>query len=140
MESDSLILVVDDDPQNIQMLGTLLRNEKYQVSIAMNGQQALERVRHASPDLILLDVLMPDMDGIETCKRLKEEENSRNVPVIFLTALSDVADINKGFDVGGVDYVTKPFNAPELLRRVETQLKLYKTSKELARLKNRLDR
>jgi CheY-like chemotaxis protein len=137
MDGESLILVVDDDPQNIQILGTLLRNEKYQVSIAMSGQQALERVRHSSPDLILLDVLMPDMDGVETCNKLKEDESSRDIPVIFLTALTDVKDINQGFDAGGVDYVTKPFNAAELLRRVETQLKLYKTSRELALLKNK---
>jgi CheY-like chemotaxis protein len=94
MSDKGHILIVDDTQQNIQVLGTMLRAEDYQISVAMNGLQALERVEHIAPDLNLLDVMMPELDGIETCKRLKANDKTKDIPVIFLTALAD--------------YVTKP--------------------------------
>lgn len=138
MSDKGHILIVDDTQQNIQVLGTMLRAEDYQISVAMNGLQALERVEHIAPDLILLDVMMPELDGIETCKRLKANDKTKDIPVIFLTALTDIDDRMRGFDVGGADYVTKPFEGPELLRRVETHLTLYKTMQELANMKKNL--
>ena len=138
MSDKGHILIVDDTQQNIQVLGTMLRAEDYQISVAMNGLQALERVEHIAPDLILLDVMMPELDGIETCKRLKANDKTKDIPVIFLTPLTDIDDRMRGFDVGGADYVTKPFEGPELLRRVETHLTLYKTMQELANMKKNL--
>ena len=138
MSEKGHILIVDDTLQNIQVLGTMLRAEDYQVSVAMNGQQALEGTARVDPDLILLDVMMPEMDGIEVCKRLKADEKTKDIPVIFLTALTEIDDRMRGFDVGGADYVTKPFEGPELLRRVETHLTLHQTMKELAQMKQNL--
>ena len=122
---DSRILIVDDTQKNIQVLGTVLRKEDYQINVAQNGLQALESVEKVKPDLILLDVMMPELDGFETCKRLKESSQTKDIPVIFLTAKTETEDIVKGFELGGVDYVTKPFNTTELLVRVNTHLTLY---------------
>src|SRR5512144_2160882 len=106
----SRILVVDDTPANIQTLAGTLREKGYQLSVATNGKQALEVVERVCPDLILLDVMMPEMDGFETCRRLKASDASKEIPVIFLTARVETADIVKGFELGAVDYVAKPFN------------------------------
>src|SRR5262249_40496388 len=119
---NSRILVVDDTPANIQALAGTLKAKGYQISVATNGRQALEIVGRLRPDLILLDVMMPEMDGFETCRQLKASEATRDIPVIFLTARTETADIVKGFELGAVDYVAKPFNAHELLARVHTHL------------------
>ena len=132
------ILIVDDALENIQVLGTMLRGEGYKVNAAMNGIQALKQVEKAPPELILLDVMMPELDGIETCKRLKEDDRTKDIPVVFLTSRSELSDMVVGFDMGAADYVTKPFDGPELLRRVETNLKLYQTQKELTELRKRI--
>jgi len=124
MVKKSLILTVDDKPQNLQFLGTLLSNNGYEVVMAQSGPQALTFVKSEFPDLILLDVMMPEMDGYEVCEELKAEFPTHNIPVIFLTAKSDAQDILKGFDVGGVDYVTKPFHSAELLARIKTHIEL----------------
>src|ERR1700675_2628927 len=126
------ILVVDDTPANIQTVAGILKGKGYQLNIAVNGKQALEALERARPDLILLDVMMPEMDGIETCRRIKDSEAWRDIPVIFLTAKTEVADIVKGFDVGAVDYVGKPFNAHELLARVNTHLTIDQLRRSLA--------
>lgn len=131
---NSRILVVDDTLANLQALSGTLRDTGYQVSVATSGTQALEAVRRLVPDLILLDVMMPEMDGFETCRRLKEAERSRAIPVIFLTARTETADIVKGFELGAVDYVPKPFNAPELLARVNTHLTMDRLHRENERL------
>ncbi|MBT3924045.1 MAG: diguanylate cyclase [Nitrospina sp.] len=123
------ILLVDDIPLNIEILFQTLKARNYQISMANNGAKALELVPNLQPDLILLDIMMPEMDGIETCKRLKADESTRNIPVIFITAKSETEDIVKGFQVGGVDYITKPFRLEEVLARVETHLRLRKTSR-----------
>ncbi len=134
------ILIVDDAAKNIQLLGTILREEGYQINVARNGWQALDVVAQMPPDLILLDVMMPELDGFETCKKLKENPATRAIPVIFLTARADTEDIVKGFELGAVDYVTKPFNAAELLSRVGTHLELKATRETLAELADKLSK
>ncbi len=128
----SRILVVDDTPANIQALAAILKERGYQISVATNGQQALDALGRVQPDLILLDVMMPGLDGFETCRRLKAAEQWRQIPVIFLTAKTDTADIVQGFELGAVDYVAKPFNAHELLARVNTHLTIDELRRSLA--------
>jgi class 3 adenylate cyclase len=128
----SRILVVDDTPANIQMLSSTLKDKGYQISVATNGRQALEVVARLRPHLILLDVMMPEMDGFETCRHLKESAATNDIPVIFLTARTETTDIVKGFEVGAVDYVAKPFNAHELLARVNTHLTMDQLRRSLA--------
>ncbi len=128
----SRILVVDDTPANIQTLAGALKPRGYQISVATHGRQALEALARVRPDLILLDVMMPEMDGYETCRRIKASEDWRHIPVIFLTARVETADIVRGFEVGAVDYVAKPFNVHELLARVETHLTLDELRRSLA--------
>src|SRR5437867_12010140 len=98
------ILVVDDTPANIQTVAAILKGKGYQLSVATNGKQALDVLEKIRPDLILLDVMMPELDGFETCQRIKSAEAWRDIPVIFLTAKTDTADIVKGFEMGAVDY------------------------------------
>ena len=116
------ILIVDDTIQNIQVLGTILKEANYQINVAQDGQQALDSIEKVLPDLILLDIMMPVMDGFETCTRLKADEKTQDIPIIFLTAKVEAEDIVRGFELGAVDYVTKPFNAAELFVRVESHL------------------
>src|SRR5512139_3240011 len=126
------ILVVDDTPANLQALAGILKEKGYQISVATNGKQALDVLARVRPDLILLDVMMPEMDGFETCRRLKASEQWSQIPVIFLTAKTDTADIVQGFEAGAVDYVGKPFNAHELLARVNTHLTMDQLRRSLA--------
>jgi class 3 adenylate cyclase len=130
----SRILVVDDTPANIQTLSATLKEKGYQISVATNGKQALEAVKRVRPDLVLLDVMMPEMDGFETCRLLKASVSTSDIPIIFLTARTDTADIVKGFELGAVDYVPKPFNAHELLARVNTHLTMDRLHRENERL------
>jgi two-component system, sensor histidine kinase and response regulator len=125
------ILIVDDNPTNLGALFDYLRGAGFRVLVAENGESALQRVAYAQPDIILLDVLMPGIDGFETCRRLKETEIGRETPVIFLTALSETVDKVKGFAVGGVDYITKPLQYEEVFVRVNTHLTLRKLQKDL---------
>lgn len=125
MSDKSSILIVDDNPQNISVLGTLLRQENYRVIIAQNGVEALEALDKIEPELILLDILMPELDGFETCKQIKKNPEMEAVSVIFLTAKDNKVDMLKGFEVGGADYITKPFNSDLLLARVKTHIKLH---------------
>ncbi|WP_163337785.1 response regulator [Desulfopila sp. IMCC35008] len=119
-----LILVVDDNPQNIQVLGSLLMKQEYEIGVAQNGVIALEFIKERIPDLILLDIMMPEMDGLELCKSLKKNSHYSHIPVIFLTAKAETDDIVRGFEAGGVDYVTKPFVTAELLARVKAHLEI----------------
>ncbi len=119
-----LILIVDDIPKNLQVLSSILNKEGYQISFAANGSQALSVVNTTDPDLILLDIMMPEMDGYEVCKILKSQEETRDIPVIFLTGKAETDDIIEGLKIGAVDYITKPFNSTELLTRVKTHLEL----------------
>lgn len=118
------ILIVDDEPNNLQLLRQILKG-KYQLSMATDGHQAIEIAHKMQPDLILLDVMMPGLDGYETCIRLKSEPKTTRIPVIFITAKTDVLDEKKGFEVGAVDYITKPVSGPIVLARVATHLALY---------------
>ncbi len=119
-----LILLVDDTPANLELLVDCLSDHGFEVSVAIDGEAALKQSQVVCPDLILLDVMMPGIDGFETCRRLKDNELTKDIPVIFLTALSDQDHILKGFSVGGVDYVIKPIFQQELLARVRTHLQI----------------
>ena len=125
------ILVVDDIRENVRLLVDALGNEGYRVRPALSGKAALEAANMEAPDLILLDILMPEMDGYEVCKALKTHMGLKDVPVIFLSALGEVADKVKGFSAGGVDYISKPFQTEEVLARIETHLTLRRLSLEL---------
>lgn len=118
------ILVVDDIKKNIQVLGSILGKEGYAVSYATDGSKALEMTTTDDFDLILLDVMMPGIDGFEVCRRLKEERKTQEIPILFLTAKSEQDDIVRGLQQGAVDYLTKPFNTAELLARVKTHMTL----------------
>ena len=120
----TLILIVDDISRNIHVLGSMLKEKDYRISAATSGKQALEILEGLKPDIILLDIMMPEMDGFEVCQKIKANPEAKDIPVIFLTALTDMENILKGFAVGGIDYVTKPFHSEELLARVNTHLEL----------------
>lgn len=130
-ENNFLILIVDDIPKNIQLLGKILENRGYRVLAATDGEQALKAAERHSPDLILLDIMMPGLSGYDVCGELKADEELSEIPVIFLTARSDEEDIIKGFELGGSDYVTKPFNSGELLVRIQTHLSLKKARDQI---------
>ena len=118
------VLVVDDNNSNLKVIGSLLYSEGYDTSFAHSGAEALEAVPILKPDLILLDIAMPEMDGIEACRILKSNINSKDIPIIFLTAKVESEDIINGFKIGAVDYITKPYNSTELLARVKTHVDL----------------
>ena len=118
----------DDVPKNLQILGKILRNQRYKVAAATSGGQALDMIGKIRPDLVLLDIMMPGMDGFEVCKEIKSRPETADIPIIFLTARTETDDIVKGFSAGAVDYVTKPFNSAELLARVRNHLELKRLS------------
>lgn len=117
------ILIVDDEPNNLQVLRQILKDH-YQLLFASNGEKALQAVASHQPHLILLDIMMPGMNGYETCEQLKRDSTTQHIPVIFVTAMSEMEDEAKGFDVGAVDYIQKPVSGPVVLRRVQTHLSL----------------
>lgn len=127
----SRILIVDDNPKNIQVLANHLTNDDYEVEYASNGKDAVHMIEKEDFDLILLDVMMPGIDGFETCRRIKKIESKKHIPVIFVTAKTDLDSLTLGFEYGGVDYVSKPFKADELLLRVSTHIELKKTRDKL---------
>ncbi|MBD3321518.1 MAG: response regulator [Chitinivibrionales bacterium] len=117
------ILVVDDAEENIDVLLELLGDD-YDVSVAMDGETALEDISETRPDLILLDIMMPGMDGFEVCRRLKADPETSSIPIIFITGKTETEDMVKGYDLGAADYVTKPFNPPELMARLKAHLRI----------------
>ncbi len=131
MDRDAKILIVDDVPENLRVLGQILDTRNYEVSFAMDGQQAIESAKADMPDLILLDINMPVMDGYQACLELKANPKTKAIPVIFLTAKNETEDLVKGFDYGAVDYVTKPFSSKELLQRVKTHIELKQSKEDL---------
>lgn len=131
--SDYTILMVDDSPLNLKVLGGTLHEREYEVEYATCGKKALEWIEKVKFDLILLDIMMPEMDGYEVCRRIREDQQYNDIPIIFITAKTDADSIVKGFEAGGQDYITKPFDANELLARVKTHIEL-KVSKQ--KLKN----
>ena len=127
----SKILIVDDFPANLDLLRQTLESKAYNISVALSGEVALSIVRRAVPDLVLLDVMMPGMDGFETCRRLKANPTTADIPVIFLTAKDEPDSVLEGFRAGGIDYITKPFQNEEVLLRIETHLKIDRLTKVL---------
>jgi DNA-binding response OmpR family regulator/anti-sigma regulatory factor (Ser/Thr protein kinase) len=132
------ILIVDDQPINVQLLRRKLEREGLQVVPAYSGLEALELINKAKPDLILLDVMMPDMDGIEVCRRLQAEAETRSIPVIFVTARTSKEGKIEGLSVGAVDYITKPIDLDETLARVQTQLRFLAVNRDIISLQSRL--
>ncbi len=133
------ILVVDDQPINVQLLKRKLEREGIRVAAAYNGVEALQHVAKDKPDLILLDVMMPDMDGIEVCQRLQADEETRGIPVIFITARTGKESKIEGLGVGAVDYITKPIDLDETLARVQTQLRFVAINRQMIDLQRRLE-
>ncbi|MGH1396363.1 MAG: hybrid sensor histidine kinase/response regulator [Trichormus sp.] len=130
--NNNSILIVDDIPANIKILFVILNQAGFKVSVAKNGKSALKKAEETLPHLILLDVIMPDMDGFETCRQLKENPKTKNIPVIFMTARSDLVDKVKGLKIGAVDYITKPIEYEEVLARINVHLELRRTQLKLA--------
>ena len=124
VSSKNNILIVDDTPENLSVLRQLLTERGYVVRPALSGEIALKAIKTQVPDLILLDIMMPGMDGYEVCSILKAEETTAHIPIIFISALTEVGGILKAFQKGGVDYITKPFRTEEVLARVKTHLEL----------------
>lgn len=133
-----LILIVDDNNSNLQVLGALLSQKGYEIATATDAEKALEFLENDYPDLILLDVMMPGTNGYELCQKIKTKEKLHEIPVLFLTALTDPDDIVKGFDSGAVDYISKPFNNAELLARIRTHVGLKRAKDELKVLRGTL--
>ncbi len=128
--SDFLILIVDDTEANIRLLSHVLRGEGFTPIVAFNGTDAIDLIQSREPDLVLLDIMMPDMTGYEVCAEINKIDKLKDIPIIFLSALSETRDKVEGFDVGGVDYITKPFQKDEILARIRTHLFLSKLQKE----------
>lgn len=126
-----LILIVDDNPNNLEVIFNILTQSGFEIAVAVNGESALEQVKEDPPDLILLDILMPGINGFETCKHLKSDPLTHDIPIIFMTALDDVVDKVKGLSLGAVDYISKPFAEEEVLARVRVHLKLRSLMKAL---------
>jgi two-component system sensor histidine kinase/response regulator len=124
MNKDLNILIVDDNPENLRVVSTFLQPEGYKISLAFDGQGALDILKSHPIDLILLDVMMPDISGFELCAKIKSKKDWSHIPIIFLTAKNETESIVKGFEVGGADYVSKPFNPPELSARVKNHIAL----------------
>ena len=140
VERSQSILVVDDAPANLQLLAHMLQRRGYKVQPAPSGPRALEAARSTPPDLILLDVMMPGMDGYEVCKRLKADEQTCQIPIIFLSALGDIDDKVRAFAAGGVDYIPKPFQTEEVLVRVETHLALRELQRKFEAANSELEK
>ena len=128
---EPIILIVDDNVENIKVVGIVLQNSGYELIIAQDGYEALKFIKEVKPDLILLDIMMPGINGYEVCEILKSDTYTKDIPLIFLTAKIETEDIVKGFEAGGVDYITKPFIKEELLVRVKTHLELKKAIEDL---------
>lgn len=134
-----IVLVVDDAPENIDVLNGLLKDQ-YQIKVALDGKKALAIASSQNaPDLILLDIMMPGMDGFEVCRQLKGDPDTKGIPVLFLSAKVETEDMVKGFQLGAVDYVTKPFNTEELLARVRTHLEHQYLYKQVSNMKTALE-
>jgi two-component system sensor histidine kinase/response regulator len=139
-EKGAKVLIVDDNLKNIQVLGNILKEANYTIGFATDGRQALGFLKKTKFELVLLDVNMPVMNGYETCKEIRKDQELKEIPVIFITANRDVENVVEGFEAGAQDYVTKPFNAKELLSRVNTQLQLKNQSDEIKKMNRRLER
>jgi DNA-binding response OmpR family regulator len=137
-EKKASILVVDDNPANLDILVDYLKGTGFKIFVAPNGERALHQLEYVLPDIILLDVMMPGIDGFETCRRIKDDKRTKHIPVIFITALCETFDKVKGFYLGAVDYITKPFRREEVLVRIATHLTIQHQKRELSRLNAKL--
>ncbi len=138
MKSEKTILIVDDSRLNIKVLSDILKEKSYRSALARSGKMALEFVEMKKPDLILLDIMMPEIDGFEVCRRLKSNPETKSIPIIFISGLDKSKHIVQGFKAGAVDYIVKPFQKEVVLARVDTHLKLNETQKELKKTNNEL--
>jgi DNA-binding response OmpR family regulator len=138
--NNNLILIVDDNPNNIQVLATVLAECGYELGIAQNAYEVFTFLEENTPELILLDVELPDIDGYEICKTIKKVPKYKDIPIIFLTVKSEKQDIVKGFDLGAVDYMTKPFNRKELVSRIRTHIALKRSMEELEKKNSELEK
>ncbi len=125
------VLIVDDTPENLAVLSDMLSDYGYRVLVATDGLSAIEQIKHLPPDIILLDVIMPGIDGFETCQRLKEEHTTKNIPIIFMTGLSELDKLLEGFKQGAVDYIVKPIRPAEVLARIDAQLSQQRNSQRI---------
>ncbi len=135
---ETIILIVDDLKQNLKLLNIIIESVHYQTSLALSGKDALERLKVLTPDLILLDLMMPDINGLEVCRRIKSTPEYEDIPVIFLTASIEESHLIEAYSVGANDYVTKPFRKPELLSRINTQLTLRKQAQLIRELQDKI--
>jgi DNA-binding response OmpR family regulator len=138
--SDHVILIIDDDPNSLDIVSRYLEELHFTILIAEDGESGLKRADYARPDLILLDIMMPGIDGYETCRRLKEMESTRDIPVIFMTALAEMEHKVRGFEAGGVDYVTKPIQREEVVARVGVHLRIRELTAGLQKANESLNR
>jgi two-component system sensor histidine kinase/response regulator len=136
-KAPATILVVDDNEMNVELLSNMLERYHYRVVTSLSGQESLNLVKEENPELVLLDINMPQMSGYEVCRRLKASPETADIPVIFISALDDTDNIVQGFDAGGVDYILKPFKFREVLARVETQLTLYRQKQKIDEMRQR---
>lgn len=132
--ADSTIMIVDDIPENLQVLGSIFAAKKANLIVAQDGETAISNAKEEIPDIILLDIAMPGTNGFDVCRALKADPTTRDIPIIFVTAKTSTEDLQKGFEMGAVDYVTKPFNPSELIMRVSNHLELSKSKKALEKL------
>ncbi len=137
---DNTILVVDDNPDNLRLLAGILSEHHYKIRLAPGGERALATIRKEAPDLVLLDIMMPHMNGFEVCRQLKAAQETAGIPVIFISALDETIDKVKAFSTGGVDYITKPFKSEEVLARVKTHLALRRLQRSLEEKNEQLRR
>ena len=142
----SEVLIVDDNLRNLQVMGTILRDRGYRIALAKSGKEGIRMAQKTHPDLILLDIMMPEMDGFETCEKLKSNAHTQDIPVIFLSSKTETEDIVKGFEKGAVDYITKPAVKEEVVARVHTHLQigllnrqLIQSNLELKKKQNKLE-
>jgi|WetSurMetagenome_2_1015567.scaffolds.fasta_scaffold04905_4 two-component system, sensor histidine kinase and response regulator len=139
-DSGKHILIVDDNNKNLQLTATFLKDEGYLISLAQSGEAALFQLEELIPDLLLLDIMMPGMDGLELCRIIKDNKTYQDIPVIFLTAKTQTEDLAEGFKAGGVDYIVKPFNREELLIRVKNHIELASSRKKIIEMNNNRDK
>ena len=137
-ERAPVILVIDDSPTNLAVITEHLEERAFEVMIARDGEDGIAKASHGQPDLILLDVMMPGIDGFETCSRLKSDPRTKEIPVLFMTAMDSVEDKLKGFEAGGVDYIVKPINELETIARINAHLKIRNLQKDLEEKNRRL--
>ena len=135
-----IILIVDDNPTNLKLLSRAIADSGWEILVATDGESAIEQAEYAKPDLILLDIMMPGIDGFETCSQLKQNLATHEIPIVFMTALSETVDKVKGLSLGAIDYITKPFQTEEVLARVNVHLKMHFLNKQLAEQKNDLEK